>query len=52
MKQRGIASGDLCFIAGATTMSDSVRQWALVAGFVAVWFVLNKWVLPKLGFRT
>ena len=33
-------------------MSDSFRQWALIGGFVAVWFVLNKWVLPRFGVRT
>jgi hypothetical protein len=24
----------------------------LVAGFVALWFVLNRWVLPKFGVPT
>jgi hypothetical protein len=33
-------------------MYESIRPLALVVGFVAVWLVLNKWVLPKLGIRT
>jgi hypothetical protein len=33
-------------------MTDSLRSLAFVGAFVAVWFVLNKWVLPSLGVRT
>jgi hypothetical protein len=33
-------------------MSESFRSLALVIGFVAFWFVLNKWVLPRLGVKT
>ncbi len=33
-------------------MSESFRSLALVIGFLAVWLVLNKWVLPRLGVKT
>ena len=33
-------------------MSESYRPLALMAGFLAVWFVLNKWVLPHFGVKT
>lgn len=33
-------------------MKDSFSSLALVVGFVAVWFVLNRWVLPHFGVRT
>ena len=33
-------------------MSESIRPLVLLVGFLAVWFVLNKWVLPRLGIRT
>ncbi len=33
-------------------MSDSVSKLAFVVGFIALWFVLNRWVLPRLGFKT
>jgi hypothetical protein len=33
-------------------MSESIRPLVLLVGFLAVGFVLNKWVLPRLGIRT
>lgn len=33
-------------------MKDSLGALALIAGFVVVWFVLNRWVLPGLGVKT
>jgi hypothetical protein len=33
-------------------MSQSTGQIAFWIGLLALWFVLNRWVLPKLGFRT
>ena len=28
------------------------RELLLLAAIVAVWFVLNRWILPWFGFRT
>jgi len=33
-------------------MSEAIRPLVLIVGFVAFWFVLNKWVLPMLGVKT
>ena len=33
-------------------MSESLRALVLVVGFLAAWFILNKWVLPRLGVKT
>ena len=33
-------------------MNESFGKLALIIGFVALWFVLNKWVLPRFGIRT
>jgi hypothetical protein len=37
---------------GAANMSDSLRLLFLFVGFIALSFVLNKWVLPRLGVKT
>jgi hypothetical protein len=37
---------------GAAIMSESLRALVLVAGFLGAWFILNKWVLPRLGVKT
>ena len=33
-------------------MNQSYGSLAFFAGFMAFWFVLNKWVLPRFGVRT
>lgn len=33
-------------------MNDDVRSILLVAGILAGWFVLNRWVLPAFGVPT
>jgi len=33
-------------------MSENIGLIGYLAGFLAVWFVLNKWVFPKFGIRT
>jgi hypothetical protein len=33
-------------------MNESLGKLAFVVGFVALWFVLNRWVLPRLGVKT
>jgi hypothetical protein len=33
-------------------MNSSSGQIAFWIGFLAFWFVLNRWVLPKLGVKT
>lgn len=33
-------------------MSEKIGPIGFLVGFLALWFVLNKWVLPKLGIRT
>jgi hypothetical protein len=33
-------------------MNSSSGQIAFWAGFLAFWFVLNRWILPKLGVKT
>ncbi len=30
----------------------SVKELLFVLGFVVVWFVLNRWVLPRFGVAT
>jgi hypothetical protein len=37
---------------GAAIMTEAIRAFVLLVGFVGFWFVLNKWVLPSLGIRT
>jgi hypothetical protein len=37
---------------GAAIMTESLRPVALALGFLAFWFVLNRWVLPRFGFKT
>jgi hypothetical protein len=27
-------------------------EWTLILGIVAVWFVLNRWILPRFGIQT
>ena len=29
-----------------------MRQWLVPIGFLVLWFVLNRWVLPALGVPT
>jgi hypothetical protein len=29
-----------------------MKDFLLVAGFMVVWFVLNRWVLPSMGVNT
>ena len=29
-----------------------MTEFLIIAGFVAVWFILQMWVLPKFGVRT
>ncbi len=29
-----------------------MSEWMLPLGFLAAWFVLNRWVLPRLGIPT
>jgi len=29
-----------------------MKDILLIIGFVAVWYVLNRWVLPKMGVQT
>jgi len=33
-------------------MSESIRPLVLLVGFLAIWFVLKKWVLPRFGIKT
>jgi hypothetical protein len=33
-------------------MSESLGPFVFIGGFLAAWFVLNRWVLPRLGIRT
>jgi hypothetical protein len=40
------------FATGAAIMTESWRPLAFALGFLAVWFVLNRWVLPRFGFKT
>jgi hypothetical protein len=35
----------------ARKVEKGMEVWWIV-GFLALWFVLQLWVLPKLGFRT
>ena len=30
----------------------AVREFLMFAGFVGVWYVLNRWLLPRLGVPT
>lgn len=30
----------------------SVKEILIVIGFIGVWFVLNRWVLPRFGVQT
>jgi len=29
-----------------------MKDILLIIGFVAVWYILNRWVLPKMGVQT
>ncbi len=31
---------------------ESIPDWVLMIGFFAAWFVLMKWVLPRMGVGT
>ncbi len=33
-------------------MNESFRPLAFAVGFLAFWFVMNRWVLPRFGIRT
>jgi hypothetical protein len=33
-------------------MNETFGPVAFLIGFLAFWFVLNKWVFPKFGIRT
>jgi len=33
-------------------MNSSSGQIAFWIGILGLWFILNRWVLPKLGFKT
>lgn len=33
-------------------MDEIFGPFAFFAGFMALWFVVNKWVFPKFGIRT
>jgi hypothetical protein len=32
--------------------SKAMREWLLPLGVLALWFVLNRWVLPRMGVPT
>lgn len=36
----------------AIKKGGSMSDIALILGFLTVWFVLNKYILPKMGFTT
>jgi hypothetical protein len=35
-----------------TSMLDNWLPLALFVGLVGVWFVMNRWILPKMGIST
>jgi hypothetical protein len=34
------------------TKRRRVMDWLYLVGFIIVWFILNRWILPRLGVQT
>jgi len=45
-----VERGDL--LSGVATMHEFFGPLAFAVGFLAFWFVMNKWLLPRFGVRT